>query len=115
MRTSALSLALRAGYEAPHSVPQPFPSVGPDGAEAKNTNSRQGTGRRKRLKERCNRMKMAKGVCGRRGEKRKKLWMGPERPRLEFPTHNWAREAVTTSTIPWFPDNLEHAYSFSLQ
>lgn len=70
MRTSALSLALRAGYEAPHSVPQPFPTVGPGGAETKNTNSRQDTGRRKRLKERRSRLKMAEGVCERRGEKK---------------------------------------------
>ena len=70
MRTSAPSLVLRAGYEAPHSVPQPFPSVGPDGAETENTNSKQDPGRRKRLKERSNRMNMANGVCGRRGEKK---------------------------------------------
>ena len=76
MRTSALSLVLRAGYEAPHSLPQPLPSVGPDRPEAKNTNSRQDTGRGKRLKERCNRMKMAKGVCGRRGEKKEETLDG---------------------------------------
>ncbi|KAI4585452.1 hypothetical protein MJG53_005686 [Ovis ammon polii x Ovis aries] len=59
--TGSLAGEPGAGYEAPHSVPQPFPSVGPDGAETENTNSKQDPGRRKRLKERCNRMKMANG------------------------------------------------------
>lgn len=41
-----------------------------------NTNLRQDTGRRQKLKERSNRVKMAKGLCGRRREKKQEVLDG---------------------------------------
>lgn len=58
---------------------------------------------------------MAKGCVGEEGRKRRKLQMGPERPRLKLPTYNWTSEAIRTSTTLWILDNLDHMYFFSLQ
>lgn len=51
---------------------------------------------------------------GEEGRKRKKFWMGPERPKLNHSTYNWISEAIESSTTLWILDNWEYMYFFSL-
>lgn len=55
---------------------------------------------------------MAKGLCGRRREKKQEVLDGSW---VTLPTYNWTREAMETSTTLWILDELEHMYCLSLQ